>query len=92
MRGLCYSIIKVAQFSPQSSSGILTKPHHKPHPLPMWCEAVVQTLSVEQHFHSIEADAATASVLIRAARVAIKRVEDVLELLRSEWRAGVFDG
>lgn len=83
---------RVAQFSPQSSSGILTKPHHKPHPLPVWRKLIVQTLSVEQHFHGIEADAATASVLIRGGITPIKRVEDVLELLRGQWCAGVFDG
>ena len=58
----------------------------------MWRKAVVQTFGIEQHFHRVEADAATASVLLRAARAAIKRVEDVLELLRGEWCAGVFDG
>ena len=82
---------RVAQFSPQSSSGILTKPHHKPHALPVRREVVVQTLSVEQHFHGVEADAATASVL-HAARAAIKRIKDMLELLFGEWCAGVFDG
>ena len=83
---------RVAQFSPQSSSGILTKPHHKPHPLPVRRKLIVQALSVKQHFHGVEADAATASVLLRAARAAIKRVEDVLELLFGERCAGVFDG
>ena len=54
-------------------------------------ELIVQAFGVEQHFHGVEADAATASVLLRAARAAIKRVKDVLELLFGEWFAGVFD-
>lgn len=58
----------------------------------MWCKAVVQAFSVEQHFYRIEADAAAVSMLRRAARRAIKRIENVLELLLSERRAGVFDG
>ena len=55
-------------------------------------ELIVQAFGVEQHFHGVEADAATASVLLRAARAAIKRVKDVLELLFGEWCADVFDG
>lgn len=57
----------------------------------MWCKAVVQAFSVEQHFYRIEADAATVSMLRRAARRAIKRIKDVLELLFGERFAGVFD-
>lgn len=58
----------------------------------MWCKAVVQAFSVEQHFYRVEADAAAISVLRRATRRAIKRIKDVLELLRGERCAGVFDG
>lgn len=55
-------------------------------------EVIVQAFGVEQHFHSVEADAAAVGMLLRAVRTAIKQVEDVLELLFSEWFAGVFDG
>lgn len=79
-------------FSIECISFTLFKPHHKPHPLPVRRKLIVQPLSVEQHFHRVEADAAAASVLIRAARAAIKRVEDALELLFGERCAGVFDG
>ena len=55
-------------------------------------EIIVQTFGIEQHFHGVEADATAVGMLLRAVRTAIKRVEDVLELLFSEWFAGVFDG
>lgn len=58
----------------------------------MWCEVIVQTFGVEQHFHSVEANAAAIGVLLRATRRAIKRIKDMLELLLGERRAGVFDG
>lgn len=57
----------------------------------MRCEVIIQTLGVEQHFHGIEADAATVGVLLRGGIAPIKRVEDVLELLFGEWFASVFD-
>ena len=53
---------------------------------------IIQSLSVEQHFHSIEADAAAVGMLLRAVTAPTKRIEDVLELLFGEWFAGVFDG
>ena len=52
---------------------------------------IIQPLSVEQHFHGIEADATAIGMLLRAVRTAIKRVEDVLELLFGEWFADIFD-
>ena len=55
-------------------------------------EVIVEALGIEQHFHGIEADAATASVLLRATRRAIKWVKDMLELLFGEWFTGIFDG
>ena len=55
-------------------------------------EVIVQALGVEQHFHGVEADATAVGMLLRAVRTAIKRVEDMLELLLGEWFAGVFDG
>ena len=57
----------------------------------MWCEVIIQPLSVEQHFHGVEANAAAVGMLLRAVRTAIKRVENVLELLFGERLAGVFD-
>ena len=58
----------------------------------MWCEVIIQPLSVEQHFHGVEANAAAASGLLRGGIAPIKRVKDVLELLFGERCAGVFDG
>ena len=58
----------------------------------MWRKLIIQALSVEQHFHSVEADAAAVGVLLRGGIAPIKRVEDVLELLFGERCAGVFDG
>ena len=55
-------------------------------------EVIVKALSVEQHLYGVEADATAVAVLLRAARRAIKRIKDVLELLRGERLAGVFDG
>ena len=55
-------------------------------------EVVVQSFGIEQHFHSVEADAAAVGVLLRGGIAPIKRVEDVLKLLLGEWLAGVFDG
>lgn len=55
-------------------------------------EVVVQSFGIEQHFHSVEADAAAVGVLLRGGIAPIKRVEDVLKLLLGEWFAGVFDG
>ena len=55
-------------------------------------EVIIQTLGVEQHFHGVEADATAVGVLFRAVRRAVKRIKDVLELLPSQWLAGVFDG
>ena len=53
---------------------------------------IVQTLSVEQHFHGVEADAAAVGVPFRGGIAPIKRIKDMLELLRGQWCAGVFDG
>ena len=53
---------------------------------------IIQTLDIEQHFHSVEADAAAVGVLLRGGVAPIKRVEDALELLFGEWFAGDFDG
>ena len=58
----------------------------------MWRKFTIQSLSVEQHFHGVEADAAAVGALFRGARATIKRVENVLELLFGEWLASVFDG
>lgn len=68
-----------------------TKPHHKPHTLPVWCEAIIQTLSVEQHFHGVEANAAAVGMLFRGVRATIKWIENMLELLLGKWFASIFD-
>ena len=54
-------------------------------------EVVVQSFGIEQHFHSVEADTAAVGMLLRAVRTAIKRIENVLELLFSERFASIFD-
>ena len=57
----------------------------------MRTEVIVQALGVEQYFHSVEADAATISVLLLIAAAPIKRIKDVLKLLLGEWFASIFD-
>lgn len=58
----------------------------------MRCEVIVHAFGVKQHFYSIQADAAAVGVLLRGSITPIKRIKDMLELLRGQWFAGVFDG
>lgn len=69
-----------------------SQPYHKPHTVLHRHKLILQPLRLKQHFHDVEADAATISVSWRLAIGAVKRVKDVLELLFGERFAGVFDG
>lgn len=53
---------------------------------------ILQPFCIKQYFHDVKSNAAAISALLCGNIAPIKRIKDMLELLFSQWFAGVFDG